>query len=154
MGFGGKTPYSLKKRRRARKSSKERTLRRGGAPGNRSSAHPGVGLVAPPHANVPSAPPLSSAHAPSAPPLGLTDFLVFSQAAKSQKAKLENDHDLSGYFDGVPFKIFQPIDDFYHTTTIHFINEFNGTLKQMIDEFTSRLVTFFSKEMVALSLIV
>jgi hypothetical protein len=74
---------------------------------------------------------------------------VFSQAAKSQKAKLENHHDLSGYFDGVPFKIFQPIDDFYHTNTLHFINEFNGTLKQMIDEFTSRLVTFFSKEMVA-----
>jgi hypothetical protein len=74
---------------------------------------------------------------------------VFSQAAKAQKTKLENHHDLSGYFNGVPFKIFQPIDDFYHTTTLHFINEFNGTLKQMIDEFTSRLVTFFSKEMVA-----
>ena len=142
MGSGRNSAYTLRKKGGSRGGTGVGSRRKR----PRTDSEPGVGLMMQQGSPTDSGTRVGqSAQQPGA---SLPSSTVFKQAARSQKMNFIKEHNLGTYFNSVPFNIFDPIDQFYYTSTLHFINEFNGTLQDMIDQFTSRLVTFFSREMV------
>ena len=139
MGSGRNSAYTLKKKGGSRGGTGDGSRKR-----PRTDSGPGVGLLLPRTGPIKT----GSRQGRQRTPPSLPSGSVFKQAAQSQKSNFIRTHNLGEYFNSVPFNIFDPIDQFYYTSTLHFVNEFNGTLKDMIDQFTSRLVTFFTREMV------